>query len=290
MIQHVDAAVQDLLRSFLPATHYDIIFAPPERDWVSGRAGGKPAVNVYLYDIIENRGLQRNDWEIRRSSDRTVTEVRPPAMLDLYYLVSAWSIDDEAGGSVEHELLGTIVGRLLALHRVPERILPAELLAGLPDSHSQMPLCIEVSPSLGQTGTTQLWRSLNQSIKPSISLRVTVPVDLRQQTTDAMVVSRTVRYPELGEERIQISGVVESSGAQRGPVAGADVSLVDARGGFVARTVTDVGGWFVFGGLQSGGYTVDVKAEGFTGKRVKIERLELAGRGDLTIHLNRRGG
>jgi hypothetical protein len=290
MIQHIDAALRDLLKSLLPQTEYDISFEAPALAWSSGRSGSTPALNVYLYDIIENRGLQRNDWEIRRNADRTVTEVRPPAMLDLYYLVSVWRFDDEDAGLAEHELLGGVVRRFLALHRLPDQFLPEELASDLPDSQSQISLHMELSPSLSGAGAGLVWRSFGQGLRPSMPLRVTVPMDLRHQMTDAMIVTRTIRYPELGEERIRVSGTVETSGKEPQPVVAADVSLFDAAGSFVARTVTDDDGRFTFMGLQRGGYTVDVRAEGFTGKRVKIERLELAERGDLTVHLNRRGG
>jgi hypothetical protein len=290
MIQHVDAALRDLVKALLSETECDVSFAAPALEWSSGRDGGTSTINMYLYDIIENLGLQTNAWDIRRNTDRTVTQVRPPAMLDLYYLLSTWRFDAEDREFAEHELLGTIVSRLLALHLIPEQFLPEDFVAGLPDARPQIPLRLELSPSLAGSGTARLWRSLNQGQRPAISLKVTVPVDLHQQITDSLVVSRTIRYPGLGEERSQIAGTVESSGDDPQSIIGAEVLIYNGGGTLVSRTATDDNGRFTFRGLQGGGYTVDVKAGGFTGRRVKLERLGLAGRGDLTIHLKKRGG
>src|SRR4051794_37790692 len=67
-----------------------------------------PAVDLFLYDIRENRELRDNDWQLDRQNGDVVKR-RAPRRVDCSYLVTAWAGDPLS----EHLLLGAVTDALL---------------------------------------------------------------------------------------------------------------------------------------------------------------------------------
>ena len=87
MISHLDKTLEELLRREvpLPSASYDISFDIPTKDWASKLSKSKETINLYLYDIKENRELRTNEWQVNRKSDGTVDQEKPPVRIDLSY-------------------------------------------------------------------------------------------------------------------------------------------------------------------------------------------------------------
>lgn len=94
MISDVDETIKQLLvkEGGLNPAEVDIVFNMPDREW-SGTIS-KPTVNIYLYDIHENRDLRANDWAIVHNNGRA-TKSKQLVRIDrsYTYIVTIWTND-----------------------------------------------------------------------------------------------------------------------------------------------------------------------------------------------------
>lgn len=250
MIHELDETLKQLLVNEMPIenSEVEIQFELPKRDWTAGVS--KPTLNLYLYGIQENTELRRNDWMVERGGNGQATKKRPPRRIDLAYLVTAWTSTAED----EHRLLWRA---LWALFRYPE--LPEEFLQGSL-KQATVPIPTSVAQSDRMPNMADVWGVLDNEIKPSLHLVVTLPLDLAQEFTGPLVLTKQVRV-EQGltgegpfEEITQIAGTVRDEGGR--PVAGATVSVKER--GFTAQT--DQEGRYTFPNLAEGQYTFVVSA------------------------------
>jgi hypothetical protein len=160
----------------LPADH--LHFEPPDADFTPA----VPAVNLFLYDVRENRELRSNDWELDRPGNGQVARHRAPRRVDCSYLITAWAGDPLS----EHLLLGRLVTALLRSPVITGDA-PQGELAGqtLPTSLLQ--------PTLLQ-GIGEFWQALGNKPRAAVHLTVTVAVDTAVPTS----------VPEVREPAIRI--------------------------------------------------------------------------------------
>jgi hypothetical protein len=250
MICDLDETLKQLLINEIPIQNgeVDIQFDLPKRDWTTSVS--KPTLNLYLYGIQENTELRRNEWVVERGGNGQATKMRPPRRMDLAYLVTAWTSTAED----EHRLLWRA---LWALFRYPE--LPEDLLQGSL-RQATVPIPTSVAQSDQMPNIADVWGVLDNELKPSLHLVVTLPLDLAQQMTSPLVFTKRIQVgPGLTgkgpfEEITQIAGTVRDEEGL--PVAGATVSV---RGrGFTAQT--DEEGRYTFPNLEEGEYTFVVSA------------------------------
>src|SRR5262245_26754177 len=93
-------------------------FAIPDEDWRTRvTTGADERLNIYLYEVRENRDFRRPDWDVLELPDRTAVLSHPPVYFDCHYLISAWSPveESEAASPVpdEHRLLAEALRVLL---------------------------------------------------------------------------------------------------------------------------------------------------------------------------------
>ena len=121
MINDLDKTLETLLKQELKHLENLVIsFETPAAEFNPG----KPALDLFLYDIRENRDLRSNEWQVERSAGM-VTKLAPPVRVDCSYMITAWAGSDDKAILEEHKLLGQVMKALL---RYPN--LPAELLQG----------------------------------------------------------------------------------------------------------------------------------------------------------------
>lgn len=241
-------------------------FTVPDEEWRARvKNGVGERLNIYLYEVRENREFRRAEWDRVELSDRTTVLSRPPAYFDCHYLISAWSPaeDSEATSPVqdEHRLLGEALRLLM---RQPE-VTPATV--GIPDGgpvFQQARIYLTIAPPEGQSVLKDFWTSMKLPWRPAIHLVAVAPVDLLQDSPPAPLLTTLVqRYASLGaagevDEWIQIGGWVLDAAAA--PIAGATVQRV-ATGETV---VTDAQGRYTFIGLRRGQHTFRAEAPGKT--------------------------
>ena len=198
MISHLDKTLEELLRREvpLPSASYDISFDIPTKDWASKLSKSKETINLYLYDIKENRELRTNEWQVNRKSDGTVDQEKPPVRIDLSYLITAWSPADVTPATApaidEHHLLSRILEILFKHPSIPSYVFQGGL--STIDPPPEIPATVAQSDGFKDQGQGQFWNAVDQFWKPSIQYVVTIPLDLHETTTSTMVSTKIVEY------------------------------------------------------------------------------------------------
>lgn len=163
MIDDLDRTLKALLKQETGLEEDRIRFEAPDESF----APTPPAVDLFLYDVRENRALRSNEWLVERRSDGTATRQRAPARVDCSYLITAWAGDVAS----EHKLLGEVMRALL---RYP--VLPAEVLQGvLKGQESPLPASV-LQPGLLQS-VGEFWQALGGKPKAALHLTVTIGVE-----------------------------------------------------------------------------------------------------------------
>lgn len=179
MIDDLDKTLQKLLVTELPmslvgpgaTTPVTVSFATPD-DAFPPATVNLPAVDLFLYDIRENRELRTNEWEVERRSDGSATRKRPPVRVDCSYLVTAWASDsgpDPAGD--EHLILGEVMKVLLKYPTIPEAVLQGDLAGQEPP----LPTIALRDGRLQSVG--EFWQALGGKPKAALHYTVTIGVE-----------------------------------------------------------------------------------------------------------------
>lgn len=258
MIADLDETIRRLLQQELPIKNgeIEIKFDQPKREW-SARLN-RPTVNLFLYDLRENPVLRQHGWEQiagngnGRGDNQLAHLKRTPLRVDCFYMLTTWASDSED----EHRLLSSA---LLALFRFP--VLPADRLVGsLKKQPFEVPARLANHDRL--TNPAEVWSSLDNEMRPSISYIITLALDPWVEITAPLVRTFTMRsgqavgMPELPSlqmdtvlERVDLGGTVQS--AKSGdPLSGIQVAIK----GTGLFTTTDTSGRFRLGSLPPGEY------------------------------------
>ncbi|MCH8282863.1 MAG: DUF4255 domain-containing protein [Chloroflexi bacterium] len=265
MFADLDETIRQLLiqRGSLDSGEVDIAFEATTRDWAAGIS--KPTVNLYLYQILENLELKDpSGWQVRRGNNNTAIKSRPLVRVDLTYMVTAWAnaIEDE------HRLLSRVI---LTLLQYP--VLPEELLVGT--VAGQEIRTFTAQPN-GIKSPADYWGAMDQDIKASFEFKATVAMDLSQEITVGLVLTRRLRVGELENGKLgipmqdlshQIGGRVYSGGDPNSGVSGASVTLLER----ALDTTTDEEGRYSFAGVPPGTYTLVINAPDTAEHRREIQ-------------------
>lgn len=288
MLNHLDSLLRDLFLAQINqlTDEGQVRFQPPDEDWriyVAGLSvGGQPAnaLNVYLFDVRENRKLRTNE-RTQSVSSGLVSRDPAPARADFHYLISAWS-PATATPAIEptldeHALLYQALAVLM--QNAPlnaSRIYPpgSAALNAVPALIRDNDLPTQVAPVEGLTKLAEFWGTMGQNSRwrPAIYLVVTLPVALLTEIAGPMVTTRIVEYHVLGgqggaEVLIQIGGHVLDTtqplpDGSPAPVAGAWVRLETPGGVPLQITESSSLGRFTFGQLRAGSYRLRARAAG----------------------------
>ena len=107
MINDLDESLKQLLiqKAGLDPSEVDISFDIPTRDWATSSATTRPTVNLYLFDIRENRALRELDWDSEPNHNGAVQTNRLPLRIDLSYMVTCWT----SAAEDQHRLLWQVL-------------------------------------------------------------------------------------------------------------------------------------------------------------------------------------
>jgi hypothetical protein len=173
-----------------------ISFAAPDGNFPPA-AVTLPAINLFLYDVRENRELRNTEWLFERNNNGAATRQRGAVRVDCSYLVTAWPSDATPNPSQdEHHLLGEVMRVLLRHPLIPEVLLQGELRGQEP------PLpAITIQPGELQSWG-EFWQVIGSKPKAALNYKVTigVPVD-RPVATEVPVVDRNLQFSKPVENR-----------------------------------------------------------------------------------------
>ncbi len=188
MIHEIDDALRKLVERELAGSGVEISFEAPTSDWAARRSA--PTVDLYLYDIREDRDRRNMALEPVRDAAGVITgRRRPPRMFKLSYLVTAWTQRPED----EHRLLSTILACAIRYDALPRDILSGTLL----EQPLNVPVTVALPPPEDRA-LSDVWTALGGDLKPSLDLVITAPVDSRH--------IEPAGPPVLEEPRISIDG------------------------------------------------------------------------------------
>jgi hypothetical protein len=280
VIEHIDRMLRHLLITRVDqlVDEAQVRFQPPDADWRTYVANlSRLALNVYLAEIRENRGLRTNERVTTEHAGSVFSEPAP-RRVDLHYLITAWSpaaphqaIEPTLD---EHALLYGTAAALVAAEplRPAEIYRPEPLPTGFPGLIADAALPTSVLPADGFPKYPEFWGTMGtpQPWRPAVYLVVTVPVAPGAVELGPRVATQLTGLGQPGsadaEVLVQIGGsVLDAAGA---PVPGAWVRI-EATDGSRARSTETAGlGRYTFDRLAAGRYRVRVRASGL-GERVR---------------------
>ncbi len=174
MISDLDSALHELLTRELSPSLVDqvaISFDTPDEKFPP-QSVTLPAIDLFLYDIRENRDLRSNEWIVDRPSDGVVTKKRKPIRMDCSYLVTAWaSKKSSTEAQDEHHLLGEVLRVFLRHPTIPQEVLVGALMGQEPP----LPAVTLHSGRLQSPG--EFWQALGGKPKAAFHYTVTIGVD-----------------------------------------------------------------------------------------------------------------
>jgi hypothetical protein len=264
----VDTLIQTILNTgwISPLPKPGFFFTIPDNAWrTKVLAGTGTRLNIYLYEVRENRSFRRAEWDTIALPDRSVVLSQPPVYLDCHYLISAWSAteDNEVTAPVldEHQTLAEAVRVLL---RNPD-VIPGALginSGGVVFRNAHVYLT--VAPPEPPRVLNDFWSTMQLPWRPAVMLVVTAPVDLLLDSAPSPIVTSLVqRFALIGttevEEQIDMGGFVVKA-ADGTPLAGAAVDWLDEN----QTATTDSQGRYLFTGIHRGVHQFRASAAGMT--------------------------
>jgi hypothetical protein len=174
VIKDLDITLEQLLKRELPSSlvgQVAISFAAPD-DKFPPQSVTLPAIDLFLYDVRENRELRSNEWIIERQSNGTVSQKRSPVRVDCSYLITAWASENLQNPAMdEHMLLGEV---MMVLLRHP--IIPAAVLQGqLKGQEPPLPAVALLPGRLQSLG--EFWQALGGKPKAALNYTVTISIE-----------------------------------------------------------------------------------------------------------------
>ena len=285
MINDLDETLKQLLvkKAGLDPAEVDISFDIPTREWSTPVT--RPTVNLYLYDLRENRQLRETYWDDEVGEDGKINLKRRPLRIDLSYMITCWTSSSED----QHRLLWRVVETFFRHSPIPEDVLQGDLL------QLTHPVNTEVAQPDGVLkNVSDFWGALENQLRPSVSLVVTLDLDLEQIITSPMVLARALKFGppvvQTGPNGSEImlpqlepgweAGTVRLGGEVRNkkgkPLASAWVRLVskqvDGQPVQIGPTIqTDAVGRYVFSAVPVGDYTLVVEMTGQSPVQVPLK-------------------
>lgn len=188
MIDDLDRTLEELLRRGLPQALMEqvtISFATPN-DQFPPASVSLPAVNLFLYDVRENRDLRSTEWLVDRRGDGGAARLPPPVRIDCSYLITAWARETSPTAPFdEHRLLSEVMRVLLRYPRLPDAVLQS----GLRDQPYDPPTAT-LQPGHLQN-LAEFWQALGGRPRAALNYTVTLSLPMGEpQELDPVVGER----------------------------------------------------------------------------------------------------
>jgi hypothetical protein len=273
MFQDLDSTLLRLLGDpAAPTAGADVSFVTPDKTF----APTQPTVNLFLYDVKENRDL-RDPTPILQRVGQSYVRRPPPVRVDCSYIVTTWS--NRSGAAKvedEHRLLGQSLQWLSRFPTVPASYAQGSLVG---QAYPPPTLVAQVDPN---KNAGEFWDALAISPRPAFFLTVTVAMELGLAETGPLVTTHTTRAaPQDGvrapDAAVQVGGRILDAGGAGVPDALVDV--VDAG----LRAVSDADGRYAFSRVPVGPRTLRVTAAGFRTAIVTVVIPGLPGDYEVTL-------
>ncbi len=277
MFQDLDSTIEKLLHDTQAPAELngaDVVFETPKKGYGSGT---KADVNLFLYEVKENRAL-RDPVPFVTQGKNEFMQKMPPLRVDCSYLVTTWSNDKQHQiVSYEHMLLGKTLAWLSSFPTIPETYFTGGLIGQI---YAPPTMVAQLD---GGRNMGEFWSALGIPPRPYFNLVVTITMDLNSNIArSAAVTTLTTGYQQgnviaSAEERVLIGGTVRDK--KGNAVADVWVRIEPLN----LTQVTDASGHFIFENvMRHGGLTLRARASGYPeALRPNIEIPSVTGEYDL---------
>ncbi|MEJ2431072.1 MAG: DUF4255 domain-containing protein [Deltaproteobacteria bacterium] len=191
MIDDLDRTLEKLLEREMPPdliSQVTISFATPD-DQFPPQSVTLPAIDLFLYDVRENRELRSNEWILERRADGTTTKRRPPVRVECSYLVTAWASDASTTPALdEHRLLGEVMMVLLRHPTIPSQALQGSLQGQEPP----LPAITLLPGRLQSLG--EFWQALGGKPKAALNYTVTIGAEIHAPVETEVVTEKMLKF------------------------------------------------------------------------------------------------
>lgn len=200
MIDDLDRTLKALLDRDLPALvgPVAVTFATPN-DQFPPPGVSPPVVDLFLYDVRENRDLRRADPQVERRGG-VVVQTPPLVRVDCSYLVTAWGSSGSAkpAGYDEHRLLGEVMRVLLRYPTVPAAVLQGVLKT------QELPLPTTSLQQGHLQNLAELWQALGGRARAALNYMVTIAVQVADPVDlgPPVATRRLDRFLGVGPDRV----------------------------------------------------------------------------------------
>lgn len=186
MIGDLDKTIKTLLEQELAHVSVTISFDTPAREFEPT----SPTIDLFLYDVRENRELRSNEWHVERSNG-AATRTRAAMRVDCSYLITTWAGDIES----EHTLLGEVMQALLRHPTIPEAVLQGNL------RQQEVPLPTTSLQAGRLQSLAEFWQALEGKPKAVLNYMVTIGIAAQAPVpAGPPVVEKVLRF-QTGAEK-----------------------------------------------------------------------------------------
>ena len=191
MLDDLDRTLEEMLKRELPPAlreQVSISFATPGDEFPPG-AVTLPAIDLFLYDVRENRELRSNEWLLERRSDGTAVKKGPPVRIDCSYLITAWASQSSTSPAQdEHRLVGEVMKVLLRHPTIP----PGVLQGSLEGQEPPLPSTALQSSLLQSVG--EFWQALGGKPKAALNYTVTIGIEVHEPEQVRVVTDKVLKF------------------------------------------------------------------------------------------------
>jgi hypothetical protein len=233
----------------------DKSFETPDKNY----APTQSTVNLFLFEVGENRELREPDVIIERQGD-TYVRRKPPVRASCSYMVTTWAsgVGPQMVGS-EHQLLGEAFEWLSMFQVIPARYLQGSLV-GQPYAPPTIAAQLDGNKVFGE-----FWTALGQPPRPAFLLTVTIAMDVNPRTNVQPVRTKQMNFiaPTGQSETLGAIGgrvyAIDATSGTEVAITGAILVLPD----LALQQATDDGGLFEFPRVPLGVLTFQCVATGY---------------------------
>ena len=266
MIDQLSQTLKNILKEFIDV---DFSFDIPKENY----APEPDTINLYLYDIHENRQL-RDPVPIYKIVNGLYEKRKPPLRIDCSYMLTAWSSQGGDTASLrEHEILSQAFLWLSGFPEIPRDYLPDDWKDESNKYYQPFPVCLSVAQQDGVKQPGDFWAALGSPPRPYLNVVVIISMDVHYGESDslAQTITKITQYeqlhkPETREEEIRIFGQIINSDEPPTGIPNAKVTIVELK----RKTKSDENGNYSFNNIPRNEYTFEVEAVGYESKTVSI--------------------
>lgn len=157
-----------------------ISFLAPDKGFIA-TLGASPVINCYLIGVDEDKKRRQSEPPRTQLNKEKTQRIRQyePRFVDISYMITVWSLDKVHGAELEHLMLGYLLSGLGRSDFFPGVTLTNPRY--VPNMYG-VRMTLFGSEYAGKI-SGQVWQAMGATPKPCLMLSLSVPIEIRNQTT-----------------------------------------------------------------------------------------------------------